>query len=271
MLLLDTHMHSTVSFDGKSSRREMAEASMAFGLDGICLTDHYDIINEKNQLCPTYDWAPARQAHREALKAIPKGSCFQLLYGLELGNAPADFDAAERALAEPGLDFVIGSIHNASLAMAGQDFYYLDFQTHPELARPCLEDYFASMLALARWGNYDTLGHIPYPLRYIRDRDGVQTDLSDYWEECRALLRRNAEGGKALEVNTKRGRDDLGDYRALLPAWREAGGELVTVGADAHHRDHVGLGIRRAYDLLRECGFRYVTYYVQRKPVMVKL
>ncbi|MCD7918977.1 MAG: PHP domain-containing protein [Clostridiales bacterium] len=271
MLLLDTHMHSTVSFDGHSSRREMAEASMAFGLDVICFTDHYDIINEKNQFCPTYDWIPARQAHQEALEVIPKGNPFQLLYGLELGNAPADFGAAERALAEPGLDCVIGSIHNASLAMAGQDLALVDYQTHPELARPYLEDYFASMLALARWGNYDTLGHILYPLRYIRDRDGVQTGLSDYWEACRALLRRNAEAGKALEVNTNRGRDSLEDYRALLPAWREAGGKLVTVGADAHHRDHVGLGIQRAYDLLRDCGFRYVTYYVQRKPVMVKL
>ena len=119
MFLADTHTHSTVSFDGHSSRAEMVRAAAGLGLNGLCFTDHYDVINERGEDCPVYDWAPARREHREALEVTPNG--FELRYGIELGNAPADFAAAERALAEPGLDFVIGSIHNLPELLAEID------------------------------------------------------------------------------------------------------------------------------------------------------
>lgn len=271
MLLLDTHMHSTVSFDGSNTRGEMVCASRRAGLDVICFTDHYDVINEKNELVPHYDWRPAREQQMQAQNQNTIGSLPKFLYGLELGNAPAAFASAGEALGEPGLDFVIGSIHNCSLVLDGQDFYYVDYRGRPELADLHLRDYFASMLALARWGNYDTLGHLPYPLRYMRARDRLPIRLEQYREECRELLRINAAAGKAVEVNTNRGRDSLEDYRLLLADWKELGGEYVTVGADAHRTEDVGKGIQKAYQLLRDCGFSYVTYYEQRKPVPVKL
>lgn len=271
MLLTDTHMHSTVSFDGFNTRAEMAYAAWQAGLDVICLTDHYDIINEKNELVPHYDWRPARMQQMQAQNQITPGSPFKLLYGLELGNAPAAFASAEEALQEPYLDFVIGSIHNCSLALSGQDFYYVDYRGKPELAELHLRDYFSSLLALSRWGDYDALGHLPYPLRYMRERDGLPIGLEQYRDECRALLRLNAEAGKALEVNTNRGKDSLEDYRALLADWKELGGEFVTVGADAHRAEDVGKGVKRACRFLQDCGFSYVTYFEQRRPVPVKL
>lgn len=271
MILMDTHMHSSVSFDGKEPRLAMAAAAQQAGLNVICFTDHYDVINEQNQLVPHYNWQPARVQQQELQKTIPNSSQFQAFYGLELGNAPADFAGAEEALAEPGLDFVIGSIHNCSLALSGQDFYYVNYRGDRTLAMTHLEDYFASITALVQWGGYDTLGHLPYPLRYMAERDGLPITLRElrpyYWE----LLCQNAQQGKAVEVNTNRGRDSLENYRTLLQDWREVGGELVTVGADAHESAHVGLGIPSAYELLQDCGFRYVTYYRQRQPVPVKI
>ena len=40
--MFDYHMHSTVSFDARSSGRAMAEAAKAAGLKEICFTDHLD-------------------------------------------------------------------------------------------------------------------------------------------------------------------------------------------------------------------------------------
>ena len=54
--MLDTHLHSDVSFDGHSSRAEMALASKAAGVTGLCFTDHYDVGNENNQLVPGLPW-----------------------------------------------------------------------------------------------------------------------------------------------------------------------------------------------------------------------
>lgn len=269
MYLADTHTHSTVSFDGHSSRAEMVRAAVAAGLDYLCFTDHYDVINEKGEDCPHYDWAPARREHREALRAV--SGTFELRYGLELGNAPANFAAAEEALTEPGLDFVIGSIHNASRPQGGIDYYYVDYAKEPEKAEVHLLDYLESLKTLTKWGNYDALGHIPYPLRYMAQRAGLDIGLERYQDLLDDILRAAAQAGKAIEVNTYRGRGGLEDYAPLLRRFRALGGELVTCGADAHRAEDVGKGLREAYALLEACGCRYVTVYRERKPCPVRL
>ena len=270
-MLLDTHSHSNVSFDGRDTRRELARFALDAGLDLLCVTDHYDVVNERSELVPSYDWRPARRQHAEALRALSLGAPFQLLYGLELGNAPADFEAAAAALEEDGLDFVIGSMHNASAALGWVDWYYVDYHGGKDLACLHLDDYFDSLSELVAWGQYDSLGHLPYPLRYMRDRDGLDLRLADFRDRYLEILRRNAEQGRAVEVNTNRGRDDLSDYRNLLQDWKALGGEHVTVGADAHRTEDIGKGIPAALALIKECGFRYVTYYEKRKPVSVRL
>lgn len=267
MRLIDTHMHSTVSFDGHDSRKTMAQAAAKAGLSTICFTDHYDVINEKGEWWLTYDWSAARREHEE-IGAIPG---LEVLYGIELGNAPAGFAVAEKVLEEPGLDQVIGSIHNASMALGGQDYYYVDYVKHPELCSVHLEDYLQQELALVKWGKFDTLGHLPYPLRYMRDKCGQDVSLDACGDQVTAILRTIAERGKAIEVNTNRAKTPLDDYFPLLKEFRALGGELVTVGADAHQKEHPGRGIPDAYALISACGFRYVTYFKDRKPVIIKL
>jgi histidinol-phosphatase (PHP family) len=247
----------------------MARAAKEAGLACVCFTDHYDVINEKGELCPHYDWTSARRQQREVWQHM--GAELETLYGIELGNAPADFAAAERALAEPGLDFVIGSIHNASPALGGIDYYYVDYAEEPEKASLHLRDYLESLLAVARWGNYDSLGHIPYPLRYMRQRAGLDIHLNRERELVEEILCTVVRAGKAIEINTYRGRGTLEDYVDIVKRFRELGGEFVTCGADAHRAEDAGKGLKNAYELLEACGFRYVTVYRQRESRPVKL
>lgn len=266
--MLDCHLHSLVSFDGHNSRAEMALASQAAGVTGLCFTDHYDVVNEKNELVPHYDWAPARQAHQAARAAV--GPDFFLGYGLELGNAPADFAASEEALREPGLDFILGSIHNASRALNFQDVYYVNF-TNLELCRLYLEDYLSSLEELMDWGQFDSLAHLPYPLRYMVQRDGQPVDLRDYEERISELLRRVVRTGKALEVNSARSETLMPEYGWLLERYRDLGGTLVTVGTDAHRASDVARGLREAYALVAAKGFSHITYFEKRQPRQVAL
>lgn len=270
-MIIDTHMHSNVSFDARNSREEMTLFALSSGLDKICFTDHYDVINEKSELVLAYNWESARIQHESAKRVIPLGSKFQLLYGLELGNAPANLEAASMALAEKGLDFVIGAIHNTSLDLHGLDYYDVNYKENFSLAKVHIEDYFSSLLTLISWGKYDSLGHLPYPLRYMRDRDGLNIMISDWREQYIEILKLNAEKGLAIEVNTDRGKDTLDDYKMLLTDWKCVGGEYITVGADAHKSIDIGKGINKAYELIRQCGFKYITYYEKRNPVCIKL
>ena len=54
--MFDYHMHTTVSFDGKSTAVEMVQAAQAAGLKEICFTDHMDYCHAphaKDMISPT--------------------------------------------------------------------------------------------------------------------------------------------------------------------------------------------------------------------------
>ena len=140
----------------------------------------------------------------------------------------------------------------------------------PEVCYACLDDYFAQMMRLAPLPDYDALGHIIYPLRYMCMRDGQTVSLERYWDQIREILRSVVQTGHAVELNTYNGRT-LEDWMPVLAIYKEGGGDLITVGSDAHRTENVGKGVPAAYELLSAAGFRYVTLYEKRKPRPVKL
>ena len=121
MYFADSHMHSIVSRDSESPRADMARGAVAHGVNEICFTDHFDILDIDGSYNPNYDWAPAREQQQLALAAC--GDKVKIHYGIEIGNVPTDFEAAERVQQEPGLDQVICSVHNLSIAAGRLDFY----------------------------------------------------------------------------------------------------------------------------------------------------
>lgn len=264
MFYADQHMHSNVSFDSHTSRLTMAEAAQRAGLSALCFTDHYDVVDEDGNFHPTYDWQPARRQQAEARRVY--GEQLFLGYGIEIGNAPENFEAAEGVMEEPGLDLVIASIHSGSTAVGQADYYCVNYDS-PALCWQHLEDYFQNLLELADWGKFDVLGHIPYPLRYMRDRDQQPVTLDPHRDAIREILRRTVEAGRGIELNTCLYHPgSAADYAAILTTFRELGGEIVTVGADAHNPGDVGRALTDGYELLRQCGFRYVAQFVGRTP-----
>ena len=264
MYYTDYHSHTCLSPDSDTPLTAMADAAVAAGLSELCVTDHYDLQGERGGRNAPYDWAPALMQFRDALPRYAGRLTLRL--GLELGGAPVDPDYCAALLDQPALDFVIGSLHNMSPQGGGVDFYFLDYSSEAG-CYAALDDYFASMEALvARPDLFDVLGHIIYPLRYMLPT----VTLSRYWERLRELLRRVVKAGRGMEVNTYRGKS-IEEWRDLLTLYRSLGGELITVGADAHIPQSVGKGIPQAYELLRETGFRYITVYQGRKPHMIPL
>lgn len=266
MYLTDYHTHSSCSHDGHVTMREMAEAACALGLAELCVTDHCDLLDGQGGRSPAYDWAPALEQYREAREAMSGRMTVRL--GVELGNASADWEAARTALHRPELDFVIGSIHCWSMAAGGTDYYFGKYDT-PEACARTLEDYFGQMEELVSAPDcFDVLGHVIYPLRYM-NRDGQNPSLAPYEDRIRAILRRTAEQGRGMEINTYRGRT-IGEWKPILDWFRECGGEIVTTGSDAHQTDQLA-GHRDACALLDACGFRYFACFEGRKPVMKRL
>ena len=166
---------------------------------------------------------------------------------------------------------MLGSLHNW-IGLEGEiDLYFSDYGKTPGLARKAMESTLEHTWTLVTQlpDCYDSLAHIVYPLRYIH-RDGVDMTLADFEEQVRAIFTQVADTGHAIEVNTCRGRD-LACWPPLLRWFKQCGGELVTLGADAHCPEDVAKGIPQALDMLKAAGFDYVTTYERRRPVLHKL
>ena len=267
MYLCDVHSHTKISPDSKAELLDTAKAAIDAGLREFCVTDHCDLLNGWGAPVTAFDWPAAKEQYRAAKAAL--GDRLTLRFGLELGSVPYDPAVARAILKEGGdeLDFVLGSLHNWIGEEDNIDLYHTSYTGRTALARRAVERTLDRTWTLVTQypDCYDSLAHIVYPLRYIR-RDGIDLSLDEWEDRVRAIFTEVAKTGHALEVNTHHG-TDLDSWPPLLRRFRECGGELVTVGADAHREQDVAKGVPEALELLKAAGFRHVTTFAGRKPV----
>lgn len=265
--LADCHNHTVCSSDGSEPLERMVAAAAAAGLSLLCPTDHLDLLGRGGKVLEEWDWTPLLAQYQRVCAACPKG--LELRLGVELGAPNLYPERTRELLSGTELDLVIGSMHNIKPKHGGLDFIELSYPDGAACAA-ALDDYFDSLLTLSRMEEIDVIGHIPYVLRYMNGRDGNRITLEPWRERIRAVLKSAADRGAGIEINTNRGRD-VEQYRAILADFRDVGGEIVTLGSDAHLAADVGKGIAQAADLLRELGFTRYTVYRRRKPEFISL
>ena len=118
------------------------------------------------------------------------------------------------------------------------------------------------------------MAHIGYTSRYMH-RDGFAAEITA--ENCRdelaavyeALIAQN----RGIEINVSGLRTGHTSYpnASALALYHDLGGEIITLGSDAHTPEDASVGIREGAELLRTVGFRYYTVFEQRKPVFFPL
>jgi histidinol-phosphatase (PHP family) len=120
--------------------------------------------------------------------------------------------------------------------------------------------------------DFDVLAHLTYIAKTRGHKAPRPVPMEEHRELIDEILRTLARKGKGLEMNTS-GVNRCGDF---LPAaeyfrrFRELGGEIVTVGSDAHTADRVGEYTHRACEILRDI-FGYVCTFEKREPIFHKL
>ena len=267
MYLADCHTHTRCSPDSTAPLADMAAAAVSAGVSHLCVTDHCDLLGLHGGAPAPWDWAPLLEQYRAVQARCPSGLTLSL--GLELGSAQFFPDRARQILSAAPVDFVIGSAHNLSPALGGEDFYFVPYPT-PEACYRALDDYFASLAAIAPLDTYDALGHIIYPLRYMNGRAGHHVTLDRYQDRLAGILRAVIRAGRAIEVNTHCGAE-VEPWRPILTLYRDLGGQLVTLGSDAHAPSDVAGGIPQAVQLLRACGFSHYAVYSRRQPRLIPI
>jgi histidinol-phosphatase (PHP family) len=88
------------------------------------------------------------------------------------------------------------------------------------------------------------------------------------------VLRALIERGKGMEINTGSLRRRLAAAcppQAVVNWYREMGGELLTVGSDAHRAMDVGADISAALDMARAAGFTHIALYERRAATLIQI
>lgn len=269
LILWDCHMHSSFSTDSDTPTEDMIQRSIALGLKGICFTEHLD-----PDYPPTPDNLefsldiPAYYGRLMDLKEAYK-DLLAIRFGIEIGLQLHLGTYFHNLLKEYPFDFVIGSSH----LVHGADPYYPEFfQGRDE--KQAYREYFESILEnLSAFDEMDTYGHLDYIVRYGPNQNRFYS-YEKYQDILEAILKKLIEKNVGLEVNTGGYHYGLGEPNpctAIIRRYKELGGEIITIGADAHSPEKIGYDFDRAAQVLRECGFEYYTIFKGRKPEFIKL
>lgn len=265
-MLCDFHLHTSFSGDSETPPDRQIERAIALGMERICVTDHhdYDVVSELDFTLdfPAYLAAMAqlRERYRDRIR---------IEIGVELGLQCHIAKYLDELTRTYGFDYIIGSRH----FIDGLDPYYPAFY-EGRTPQEALQRFFeVSLKTVQALDCYDSFGHLDYIVRYCSAR-GAGYRAADYMDYIDPLLRTLIRKGKSLECNTGGFRyrlDQPNPCEDILIRYRELGGELLTVGSDAHTPDYVGCEFARTAKLLHRCGYRYYTVYHERKPEMLPL
>lgn len=265
--LWDVHMHSQFSGDSNAPLESMISSAIEKNLGGICFTDHLDIdYPDDPELflldLPNYTSSIAALRDKYA-------NTFPIRLGIELGLQPHLGELHKDILSQYPFDFVIGSSH----VVHGFDPYYPKFYEGRE-EKSCYREYFESILEnIQAFHDFDVYGHIDYIVRYGPTRN-EHYNWKDYQDIIDEILRLLIQKGKGIEINTggfKYGLEHPNPTEAILARYKELGGEILTLGSDAHAPEHIAYDFHKIPAILAESGFKYFTVFKNRKPEFVKL
>ena len=267
----DYHLHSSFSGDSTAPMEEMIRKGISLGLQSMCFSEHMDMdyVYDKPEDEGIFELNTDSYLYELAtLKARYSGK-IRVLFGVELGLQPhLKRELALYARSFP-FDFIIGSSHLCNR----RDPYYPAFYEGRSDTEAYREFFEATLANIKAFDNYDVYGHLDYVVRYGKTKDdGYSYDR--YKDILDQILEALLEREKGIEVNTGAigyRLKDLNPCRGILKRYRKLGGEIVTVGSDAHEPSDLARGFDRAAEVLTACGFRYYTTFENRMPEFHRL
>lgn len=270
----DYHVHSDFSFDSNTPMEAQIERAVELGLDELCFTEHvdYGVMSDwgdpephmrKGEPYLNVDY-PRYFDKLEEMRHRYEGR-IKLRRGLELGVQSHTIDVNTALVGEyrDRLDFTLLSVHQiGDLELYPPD--YMEGKTQEEYNL----GYYEELLAVTKgFDGYCVLAHLDVIRRY--DPAG-EYPFEKFRDLIAEILRTAIEKGKGIELNTaswRYGLCDIQPYRGIMRLYRDLGGEILTLGSDAHRTERVAGNFAEARAILRdELGFRRFCTFENMEP-----
>lgn len=255
-MLHDQHMHSHYSEDSKEDLKAYLDVASRLGIKYFMTCEHVDFDP------PSFDksWiADFKELRKECATLIPLYPNIKFLYGIELGYRLDHYQDMVDMLKNNKFDLVQLSVHDD-----GKHDYYLKesfLDTYNDL---CL--YFDKIYeAITNFSDYDVLSHFDYGFKTARMVNNEE-DIKKYEGKIVKIFTKLIELNKALEINSKV-QDTINDdeyLKYILNLYKSLGGEKLTLSSDAHFVKNYRLNFDKYIKMIKDAGFKYLCYYIDR-------
>ncbi len=267
----DFHMHSHHSTDSTADMREMIESAIEKGMTQLCFTEHQDHGYPYSKEFPEGSWMLNIDSYLYELLGLREQyrDKIQVNFGIEIGMQEHVFRENAITAKSHDFDYIIGSIHVVN-GFDTYDYKYFDNKTDKQ----AMEEFFKAELAnIKKFQNFDCLGHLDYIVRTVpcKEQGYSPADYQDYIDEMLTFLIENEKG---IEINTsalRKGFSNPNPHRDIIKRYKELGGEIITVGSDAHTPADVAGKFDVAEEILKDCGFKYYSTFENRVAFFHKL
>lgn len=264
MYLVDYHCHSEYSFDSKEKLENIIKEAIGKGLKELCITDHFDFGTEDYFELDYKNYEnKIRFLQEKYMKQI------KFLFGIEVGVQKEHTSNIEKILEGINFDFKIASTHDVNNIGPHVNKYWEGIE-RVEAYRKYYKGMYDSIL---NYEDFDVFGHLDYIVRYgpYKDIGFKYSEVGDILDESMKLL---IHKGKGIEINTSSYRKGFKEFHPrdeIIKRYIDLGGEIFTIGSDAHIAKDVGSDAALALEKLKNFGVHYLATYEGRRLKMLKI
>lgn len=257
----DCHVHSVLSYDGKSKIHDYIASAHLYGVDEITFTEHLDLLNDLSFNIDLDNYL-------SQYISICKNSLVQINFGLEVGLRPEYVSLIQSEISKYCFDFIIGSTHTiGDLIISDENLVNEDIDT---LYLRYLKE---TLLNVKLYDNYDVYGHLDYIIRY-KAFDNMKPIYATYQDLIDEILISLIKKDKGLEVNSSAYRFGCNSPHPsleILERYKSYGGKIITIGSDAHKTKELAKDFDSTIEVIEKCGFDEICVFHQRQPNFIKI
>lgn len=280
--MYDYHTHTNFSDDSTAIPKEMIERAISLNVKELAITDHFDPDYPDSNFPFLIDFPK----YYETLSSLAEEYLdrIKVVKGLEVGiQHGKTLEKCKNGVNSFSYDFIIGSFH----CFNGDDLYTCNYE-EMESGKIIPSFYEYMYTTLKEYSDFDVLGHINVIDRYVGNlkyfkEEGIPYYMSGNFKKAYEksyeiiyeILKDIISKGKGIEVNTSNFRYGMKDRfvpaREILKLYKELGGEILTIGSDAHNPNQLCDGFDLIKEYLLSEGFKYQGTYSNRNIKMVSI
>ena len=265
-MFYDMHVHSKFSTDSTLDMETAVLKAIELGLSGIAFTDHLDVDFTDYEDEFHYDF----NEYFDLLKSLKDKyeNKIEIISAVEIGMQPHVIKDTYNKIKDFTFDYIIGSTHLIKKRDPYCGNYFRPTDTKIDSYKEYLEEILNNLL-LYKDFSFNTLGHIDYLVRYANFEDSTLY-YKDFPTLIDEILKFIINKNMSFEINTSTYLKKNFDIK-ILKRYKELGGELITLGSDAHNLDRIAKNFKLYSQIIKDCGFKYLFSFKDGKPIAHKI